>query len=134
MNNQFSKFETFGIITDSAKRKKIAEMIYAQITNKTEKGIGFVNSNSDNFADAIEIILENETMKELCSQDKGLAEKITQDILDFINKTKKQINKTENSFEKEDELLSAFLKIPKTEFIKYFEEIKHFLKKNYKFN
>ena len=77
MDNQFSKFETFGIIADPAKRKKLAETIFEQITKETEKGIGFANSDTDNFADAIKIILANESMKELCKQDKELAEKIT---------------------------------------------------------
>ena len=104
MSNQFSRFETFGAIANEATRKKLAETIFEQISKETEKGIGFANSDTDNFADAIKIILANETMKELCKQDKELAEKITQDILDFINKTKKQINKTDSPFEKETEL------------------------------
>ncbi len=104
MENSFDRFTHFGSIANKDIRKKLSTEIYEQIAKKTEKGIGFANSNTDNFADAIKAILANETMKELCKQDKELAEKITQDILDFINKTKKQINNTDSPFEKETEL------------------------------
>jgi hypothetical protein len=70
------------------------------LQKKTGKGIGFANSDTENFATAIDEILQNnETLKELCSQDKELAEKVTQEVLDFINKAKKEINTSENPFE-----------------------------------
>jgi uncharacterized protein with von Willebrand factor type A (vWA) domain len=133
MNNSFERFTHFGSIADKDIRKKLAIEIYEQITKETEKGIGFTNSNTDNFADAVKIILANETMKELCIQDKELAEKITQDILDFINKTKKQINKTTNPYYEETELKESFCLIDRTSFENQREwlKLKFFLEKEY---
>ena len=121
MTNPFSKFETFGAIADSAQRKKLAQAIYAHITAQSHDEIGFNNVNTDNFASAIKAILAHETMKKLCKQDLELGEKITQDILDFINKTKKQINKTQSLFEAERGLLTIFGTVPKTAFHKIWE-------------
>ncbi len=70
-------------------------------------------------------------MKELCKQDKELAEKITQDILDFINKTKKQINKTDSPFEKETELLTDFDKTNKTKFENDWQTVNPFIEQTY---
>jgi len=131
MSNQFSRFETFGAIANEATRKKLAKTIFEQITKETENGIGFANSDTDNFADAIKIILANETMKELCKQDKELAGKITQDILDFINRTKKQINKTDSPFEKETELLTDFDKTNKTKFYNDWKTVNPFIEQTY---
>lgn len=131
MSNPFSKFETFGAIADPVKRKKLAQAIYEQVRKQSEKGIGFANSDTDNFSSAIDAILTNETMKELCKQDKELAEKVTQDILDFINRTKKQINKTENPFEKENELLTDFDKTNKSKFENDWKSVNPFIKETY---
>ena len=131
MDNSFERFTHFGGIADKDIRKKLAIDIYEQITKETEKGIGFANADTDNFADAVKIILANETMKELCKQDKELAEKITQDILDFINKTKKQINKTESPFEHESELLTDFDKTTKPKFENDWKTVNPFIEKTY---
>jgi len=124
MNSNFDKFELFGSITNEATRKKIAESIYLQLQNKSKKGIGFSNADTDNFATAIDKILSNLTMKELCSKDPELAEKITLEILDFINKTKKQLNKTTNPFEKEIELKNEFQQSKKSEFNSKWNKVK----------
>ena len=76
MSNPFSKFETFGSIGDPAKRKLLAHSIFEQITKQSKNGIGFTNADTDNFSSAIDVILANDTMKELCKQDKDLAEKM----------------------------------------------------------
>ena len=62
---------------------------------------------------------------------KELAEKITQDILDFINKTKKQINKTTNPYYEETELKESFCLIDRTSFENQREwlKLKFFLEK-----
>lgn len=132
MSNPFSKFENFGGITNPETRKKIAQAIYEQLTKKTGKGIGFANSNTENFASAIdEIISSNETMKELCQQDSELAEKITNEVLEFINKAKKEINTSENPLEKEFELLDEFSKTGKEQFEQQWKQISEFLSETY---
>lgn len=134
MSNPFSKFENFGSITDPAKRKELAKAIYEQLQSKSEKGIGFANSDTENFATAIDEILNNKTLKELCSQDKELAEKVTQEFLDFINKAKREINTSENPFEPEKDLLNSFSEAEKKNFQEKWKPTSGFLKENYSKN
>ena len=97
----FDRFIHFGAIGDKKSREQIANAIYLQLQKKSESGFGFANANTDNFAASIDEILSNPTMKELCTKDPELAEKVTQEILNFINKTKKQLNNpqiTSNNF------------------------------------
>ncbi len=131
MDSKFNRFETFGSIADEDTRKKIAESIYLQLQKKSEKGTGFANADTDNFANSIDEIISNPTMKELCSKDPELAEKITQEILDFVNKTKKQINKTQNPFENEIELKQEFQQSNKSEFKNKWAKVNPIVKDNY---
>ena len=131
MNNKFDRFENFGSIADEATRKKLAETIYQQLQGQSGKAFGLSNADTDNFATAIDEILSNPTMKELCSKDPELAEKITQEILDFVNKTKKQLNKTENPFENEIELKQEFEQSKKPEFKNKWKKVNPVIKNNY---
>jgi len=131
MYNTFERFTHFGSIANKDVRKKLASEIHELITIDTDKEFSFDNSETDNFADAVKTILANETMKELCIQDGELAEKITQEILEFINKTKKKINKTDNPFEKEIEILSDFNKTNKAKFHRDWKVVNPFLEQTY---
>lgn len=132
VNNNFNKFVSFGSIADEATRKKVAESIYLQLQNKTENGIDF--TNADNFANSINEILSNSTMKELCTKDPELADKITLEILDFVNKTKKQLNKIESPFGDEIELKKEFEQSKETEFKKTWEKVSSFITNSYEKN
>ena len=127
----FDRFIHFGSIGDKKSREQIANAIYSQLQKKSENGIGFANADTDNFANSIDEILSNLTMKELCSKDPELAEKITQEILDFVNKTKKQINKTQNPFENEIELKQEFEQSKKYEFKNKWEKVNPTIKNTY---
>lgn len=131
MSNPFTKFENFGSIADPAKRKELAKAIYEQLQSKSEKGIGFANSDTENFSTAIDEILNNKTLKELCSLDKDLAEKVTQEVLDFINKAKREINTSEDPFEAEKELLNSFSETEKKNFQEKWKPTSGFLQENY---
>jgi uncharacterized protein with von Willebrand factor type A (vWA) domain len=131
MSNKFSRFENFGAIINKATRKKLAESIYLSLQKKSSSGIDFTNADTDNFANAINEILSNPTMKELCSKDPELAEKVTEEILDFINKTKKQINKTQNPFENEIELKQEFEQSKKSEFKNMWNKVSQTIKNTY---
>jgi uncharacterized protein with von Willebrand factor type A (vWA) domain len=134
MSNPFSRFENFGAIKDEATRKKLAETIYKQLQSKSSSGIGFANADTDNFASAIDEVLKNPTMKELCAKDPELAEKITNDILDFVNKTKKQLIKTDSPFAKEQETQEDFEQSEKSEFKPKWEKVNPLIKENYNKN
>jgi hypothetical protein len=87
--------------------------------------------NTENFASAIDEILDNETLKDLCSKDKELAEKVTQEVLEFINKAKKEINTSNNPFEQEKDLLQSFSETEKKNFDEKWKPTSGFLKDNY---
>ena len=116
MNNPFIKFETFGTIAESASRKKLAQEVFDALTIEGRNAIGSVDSEVDNFATATNSILSNPEMKEACENNTDLSCKVTLDILDFINKTKKQLLKSDNPFEDESKLLTHFTKLIKSEF------------------
>jgi uncharacterized protein with von Willebrand factor type A (vWA) domain len=130
-NSNFDKFELFGSIADESTRKKLAESIFFQLQKKSKSGIGFSNADTDNFANSIDEILSNPSMNELCSNDPELAEKITQEILDFVNKTKKQLNKSQNPFENEIELKNEFEHSKRSEFKNKWEKLNPTIKNNY---
>jgi hypothetical protein len=113
-------------------REQIATAIYSHL-QKTIRiiGIGFANAITDNFASAIDEVLSNQTMRELCSKDPELAEKITQEILDFVNNTKKKLNKTQSPFENEIELKHEFQQSKNSEFKSKWEKVNPIIKNNY---
>jgi uncharacterized protein with von Willebrand factor type A (vWA) domain len=127
----FDRFIHFGAIGVKKSREQIAFTIYSQLQNNSESSIDFTNAATDNFANAINEILSNSTMKELCSKDPELAEKVTEEILDFINKTKKQINKTQNPFENEIELKQEFEQSQKSEFKNKWKKVSQTIKNTY---
>jgi uncharacterized protein with von Willebrand factor type A (vWA) domain len=127
----FYRFIQFGAIGDKKSREQIANAIYAQLQKKSENGIGFANADTDNFANSIDEILSNPTMRELCSKNPELAEKITQEILEFVNKTKKQLSKTQSPFENEIELKKEFEQSKKSEFKDKWDKITPVIKNNY---
>ncbi|KAF0204715.1 MAG: hypothetical protein FD170_140 [Bacteroidetes bacterium] len=127
----FDRFENYGSIADELTRKRLAETIYSQLQTKTETKIGFANADIENFATAIDEILSNPTMRELCSKDHELAEKITQEILVFINKTSRSIGKSENPIGKEYIVFKEFEQSKKSEFKSKWENVNPILKDNY---
>jgi uncharacterized protein with von Willebrand factor type A (vWA) domain len=70
-------------------------------------------------------------MRELCVKDSSLAEQVTQDILDFINKTKRRYSKTGNPIAKEEALFSAFEQVDRNGFADVWDETSDFLRKTY---
>ncbi len=131
MNNRFSRFENFGLISDEATRKILAENIYLILQKKSVDSIGFANATTDNFASAIDEVLSNQTMRELCLKYPDLAEKITQEILDFINSTKKTIIKADNPTEEEENLLNELYNSDKNKFVDLWSKTGELIRKNY---
>ncbi len=131
MNNRFSRFENFGLISDEATRKIFAENIYSHLQRNLNSSVGFANAITDNFTSAIDEVLTNQTMRELCSRDPELAEKITQEILEFINSTKKSIIKADKPTEEEENLLNELCDLDKSKFVDLWSKICEYIQKNY---
>lgn len=130
----FDRFIHFGAIGNKKLREQIASKIYSHLQKKSSSGIGFANADTENFASAIDEVLKNHTMKELCAKDPELAEKITNDILEFVNKTKKQLIKTDNPFAKEQEIQEDFEQSKKSEFKPKWDKVNPLVKDNYSKN
>jgi len=128
---KFDRFVNFGSIADKDKRAEIATLIYEQLQKNQNVFLDLSNEDTGNFASAIESILSNETMRELCAKDSGLAEHITTEILDFINKTKRHIQRIEDPFEKEQKLLDNFGHTDKDSFEKSWETTVPFIQETY---
>jgi len=129
-DTKFNRFVNFGSIADKNKRAEITTLIYEQL-QKRNPSINLSNEDTDNFAIAIENILSNETMRELCAKDSSLTEHITTDILDFINKTKRQIQRMEYPFESEQMLLDNFGQTDEESFEKSWETTAPYIKETY---
>jgi uncharacterized protein with von Willebrand factor type A (vWA) domain len=131
MKNKFDRFITFGSIADKDKRAEIAALIYEQLQKKQNVSITLSNEDTGNFTSAIENILSNETMRELCAKDQELAEHITTNILDFINKTRREIQREEIRFENEQKLIDNFEQTTEDSFDKSWEVTASFIKETY---
>ncbi len=116
MDNPFSKFESFGAIANKETRAKLAKAIFDEIQKTSEGKISLSNTETANFSEAINQILANQTMRELCKQDPELAEKVTLEILDFVNKAKRAINISDDPFSSERQHLTQFNEVSKEQF------------------
>jgi uncharacterized protein with von Willebrand factor type A (vWA) domain len=134
MKNGFSRFEKFGVIADETTRKDLAKSVYLLLQENLDNDLELSNVRTENFTDSINDILKNSSLKELSSKNSDLAEAITIDILDFVNKTKKQIIKTESPFAKEQQMQEDFVKSKKSELLYKWEMVKQLVKTNYKKN
>ncbi len=126
MENLFSKFENFGQIADKNKRKLLAKMIFETI-QKSEAFNGHFDAEINNFIPAINQILSNKTLRALCVNDSDLSEKITQEILEFIHKTKKNMDAT-HLLSTDYEVLEKFRQLTKAQFRNALNENKNILK------
>ncbi len=131
MSSSFTKFEHFGVITDEAKRKQLAEKVFNNLYLNEGKGIGMTYVDTDNFVTAIDKIIDNEELRAFCLQNKELATQVTSEILEFCNQTKKQINRKGFIFENEKLLLNEFRATSPTDFQEKWSKIKHTIRSNY---
>jgi len=129
--NKFDKFINFGSVADKNKRAEMASFIYGQLQKKQNVSAALSNENTDNFSAAIENILSNKSLREFCTKDQSLAEQVTADILEFLNKTKKHIQTSEDPFEKEQNLLDNFKQSNKDSFEKTWETTAPFIQETY---
>ncbi|GHT73688.1 hypothetical protein AGMMS50262_05220 [Bacteroidia bacterium] len=83
----FDKFIHFGSIGNEEIRKELAENVFTQLNNVGALRATPLPPQIDNFTGAIHSILDNDTMHQMCHKNNDLFEKITSDILDFVNKT-----------------------------------------------
>ena len=132
MMTTLNRFINFGSIADSDTRKKLADSIFESLQKEKFENIGLQNSDINNFSDAVNNILSNDTMRELCSNDTSLTEEITHNILDFIKDTNKQVQKSENPFEVERQRLEYFKKTGAANFEKSWKKTASFIRKTYK--
>jgi uncharacterized protein with von Willebrand factor type A (vWA) domain len=135
MSNPFMKFEKFGAVCDVETRKRIAQAIFDKLlkgTDEEEADKSFMsNDETENFASSIEIILANETLREMTKNDPVLAETTTQEILNFIHKTKRAVTALGNPYEDEVKLADSFSVIEQKDHKSYWKIIKEFMDDNY---
>lgn len=128
----FQKFTQFGSIADKKAREEIAQHIHKQLTTGNNEANSLTNSDTENFASPIDEILAHQTLKELCRQSPELASTVTEEVLDWLNKTKKEIITADNPHENEKELLAEFSKTTRQNFKHNWAKAGSFLKDTYK--
>ncbi|MEN9613649.1 MAG: hypothetical protein RLZZ628_4463, partial [Bacteroidota bacterium] len=113
----FHKFEYFGSIADKTTRQKLANDIFEAIQKEEQIAIQLSDRATENFSTPINTILANDTMRALCQKDPILAEKVTQEILDFISQAKRSILTTENPHTKESQKLNTFSELTENQLL-----------------
>jgi uncharacterized protein with von Willebrand factor type A (vWA) domain len=115
--------------------KKIRDKLFMRMLeyfqNNGAQNTSFYDFGIDNFSSTIKNILSNKTICELCAKDASLAERITKDVLDFINKTKRQISKSISPYENERQLLENFRYLSTESFEKGWRIISSFIQETY---
>jgi uncharacterized protein with von Willebrand factor type A (vWA) domain len=129
--HRFHTFINFGAIGDRSKRAQLARSIYDGLRQKSDVPINLSNRDTDNFGTAINQIMAHEALQQLCAKDEGLAEQITQNILDFINATKRALHKTESPFAMEQQLVEEFEQIRAEAFEEVWEGVASFIQETY---
>lgn len=131
IKNRFHKFINFGAIADRNKRARLAFSIYDTLGQKTDTPLTLAPQDTDNFGEAVSRIINHEALRKCCARNGELAEQITQDILDFINATKRALDKTESPFALEQQLLGEFETLCPEEFEDVWEEVAAFIQETY---
>jgi uncharacterized protein with von Willebrand factor type A (vWA) domain len=116
-NRMFNKFEYFGSIADKETRQKVANAIFESIQKVKHHNIELLDEATENFSTAINLILANNTLRELCQKDPVLSEKVTLEMLDFINQAKRKVQVTDNPHTKESERLNRFSELAENELL-----------------
>jgi len=127
---KFTRFEKFSSIADEKTRKDIAKQTYNSVL---EIGIPVetMDKEANKFTDVINEIINKDEIYDIANSNPELAEKITEDVLNFVNKTKKLIDKTENPFAKEMEMFLKFKKLSEDNFEKEWELTKELISEIY---
>jgi uncharacterized protein with von Willebrand factor type A (vWA) domain len=134
MENKFERFTIFGNISDKEKRSKIANDTYNKLVKNDFNPLALNSVETENFNCAIDQITSNNTLKELCENDSILSEKITQEILDFINDTKFEIQKAGNPIGEEFITCLNFKNTVISNFNESWSTVKECILKNSVFN
>jgi len=120
------------ILSDKKIKEKLRSRIVEYLQNNDAlDNFTLFNFGIDNYIDTVKIILSNNVMLELCTKDISLAEHITEDIFEFINKTKRHIRETDNPFEYEYKLLDEFKATEVENFEKAWEITVPFVREKY---
>lgn len=130
MSQQRKNFELLGSIGDHALRKNIAAYVYKRLSVKQPDGAE-QRPDAGNFTSAIEEILSDGLMKQLCSEDPALAEKVTGDILKFINGVSKAIITAKSPYEEEQHAMENFRKTEEPSFSGEWNKVQNVIKANY---
>jgi hypothetical protein len=103
-----------GLLLNSNEEKKLSSSIYERLCKNDISKAMLFGTGADNFAHAINEILSEKSIRELCIKDNNFALQITQYILGFITKTQQHILEINNHFENEKQLLlKSVLSTPK---------------------
>lgn len=131
MEKSFERFINFGSLSDKNNRQKLATLIYKKLQGKSESKFDSTNREIENYKKSIEQLIDNKNLQEICFNNPDLAEKITLDILDFTNKTKKEVIQLESQFDEETSWRESFDLSTKNQFQELWGLTYSFIKRSY---
>ena len=127
-----SKFTESGSPADREKRKETAAFILNRLQDKQDTSTDLSKKNAGNFTASINDILSNRDMREFCAKDPGLAEHITEDILNFITESQEKIQSGRAPFENERDRIADFEQAMNNSFEEAWKITSPFISENYK--
>lgn len=111
----------------------IFEKLYAGNATLDDKQIKSIEESSiRGYRQALDIIFSNESLKSMCKGNRELSESITDNFLEFVTNTQKNIRSSKNPFLEEEKMLFDFKTTGKPSFSEKWETVKKFLEKAYK--
>jgi len=127
---KFTRFEKFSSISDEKTRQDIAKQTYNSVL-EIGTPVETMDKESHKFTDVINEILNKDEIYDITNSNPDLAEKITEDVLNFVNKTKKLIDKTESPFTEETKMFFKFKNLSEDNFEKEWELTKEMISEIY---
>lgn len=132
MEHSFDRFVHFGVIADQESRKKLVQGIFDKLVTASEHKLTVNHPEIMPFIASVELYIDHNNVKKICYNNQLLSEKITNDIIDFIVKTKKVITQSESQFDTELQLIESFRNSTASTFEIHWETIDKFLEATYR--
>jgi CRISPR/Cas system CMR subunit Cmr6 (Cas7 group RAMP superfamily) len=120
-----------GSLLNSNEEKNLNTSIYECLCKNDISKVMLLGTGADNFAHAINEILSEKPIRELCIKDNNFALQIAQYILGFITKTQQHISEIDNPFENEEQLLLEYVSSTSKNFEESWKITAPFIQLNY---
>jgi len=130
-DRSFSRFEKFGSVADEKTRREMVAYLLRELGSQQKGSNPLSDEGTEHFGPTLEQILDHPLLRELCQKDPHLAEEIGKEVLEFIEKTQKQIHSPDDPHIEEAARLEKFRTVEPQDFSREWDDARRFLDGNY---